>query len=267
MQNQHIHNIWSHKRLIINLVKREVAKKYKGSFLGVMWSLVTPMLMLAVYTFVFSFIFNARWGGSESGSRIEFSLLLFSGLMIFNLFAECVGRAPSLILENTTYVKKVVFPLEILPWVLLGSALVQFILSLAIWILAYYFFMGGIHFQILLLPIVLFPFVLFVIGLVLILSAIGVYVRDVNQIIGIIITMILFLSPIFYPASALPEQYHILFTLNPLTIPIETTRQIMHFGNVLNLKPLMLYTMFAVFFQFAGIAIFQKLRKGFSDVM
>lgn len=260
-------SIWVYRKLIFNLTKREVAIKYKGSFLGLFWSLITPMLMLAVYTFVFSFVFNARWGGDGNVSKIEFALLLFSGLMIFNLFAECVSRAPGLIIENTAYVKKVVFPLEILTWVILGSALVQFLLSLLVWAIFYYLMIGKFYWYIFLMPVILTPFLIFVSGMTMILSAIGVYVRDIRQIISVIITMALFLSPIFYPASALPAQFQIIFAFNPLTIPIESIRQVMHFGGFAHLKPLMYYTIFAFSVQIAGFFIFQKLRNGFADVL
>lgn len=259
--------IWAYRKLILDLIKREVTTKYKGSFFGLFWSLVTPILMLAVYTFVFSFVFNARWGGDGNGSKIEFALLLFSGLMIFNLFAECIGRAPGLIIENSSYVKKIVFPLEVLPLVILGTAITQFLFSFTVWVFFYFLFIGELNFYIFLLPVVLTPFLVLLSGMTMVLSAIGVYVRDISQIISIIITMTLFLSPIFYPASALPARFQILFTLNPLTIPIEGIREVLYFGEFTLLTPLIYYSVIALCVQIFGFLIFQKLRNGFADVV
>jgi len=126
-------SLWLNRSLIKVLVIREVAGRYRGSILGIFWSFFNPVFMLAVYTFVFSVVFKARWG-LVNESRAEFSLILFAGLLIFNLFAECLNRAPSLILANTNYVKKVVFPLEILPWVAFGAALFHALVSLTVWL-------------------------------------------------------------------------------------------------------------------------------------
>jgi lipopolysaccharide transport system permease protein len=197
-------SLWRNKGLIRNLIHREVVGRYKGSMLGIFWSLATPIFMLAVYTFVFSVVFKARWGAGGSDSKTEFALVLFAGLMIFNLFSECVGSAPGLVLANVNYVKKVVFPLEVLPWVRMGSALFHFAVSLGVWLVAYLALFGIPHWQVLLLPFVLIPLVLFVMGLSWALSSLGVYLRDVGQIIGLVITVLMFLTPIFYPASSLP---------------------------------------------------------------
>lgn len=186
--------------------------------------------MLAVYTFVFSVVFQARWGaGSES--KTEFALLLFAGLMMFNLFAECINRAPSLILSNTNYVKKVVFPLEILPAVTLLSALFHGLISLGVWLLAYLVF-GLPHATALYLPLIVLPFVLFILGLSWALASLGVFLRDVSQFIGVVTMTLMFLSPIFYPATALPEDYRHLLYLNPLTPVIEQTRDVLFWGKL-----------------------------------
>lgn len=257
---------WRNKGLIRNLVHREVMGRYKGSILGIFWSLATPIFMLAVYTFVFSVVFKARWGAG-SDSKTEFALLLFAGLIIFNLFSECVGRAPGLILANANYVKKVVFPLEVLPWVSMGSALFHFAVSLGVWLVAYGVLFGVPHEHVLLLPLVVLPFVLFVMGLSWSLASLGVYLRDVGQIIGLTITVLMFLTPIFYPASALPEAYRSLMFLNPLTLPVEMTRDLLYWGKVPQLSQLALYSIGSSAFAMFGFAWFQKTRKGFADVL
>lgn len=259
-------SFWRNKSLIRSMVQREVVGRYKGSLLGISWSLATPIFMLLTYTFVFSVIFKARWGGG-SDSKTEFALLLFAGLIMFNLFAECISRAPNLILANVNYVKKVVFPLEVLPWVSMGSALFHFTVSLGVWLVAYLMLFGVPHWHAVLLPLVVLPLVLFVMGLSWALASLGVYLRDVGQIIGIIITILMFLSPIFYPASALPEAYRPIMFYNPLTLPIEMARDLLYWGKVPKLSSLAIYTVGTSIFATLGFAWFQRTRKGFADVI
>lgn len=259
-------SFWRNRQLIRNLVQREVLGRYKGSVLGIFWSLATPIFMLAVYTFVFSVVFKARWGGG-SDSKTEFALLLFAGLIIFNLFSECISRAPGLILANVNYVKKVVFPLEVLPWVSMGSALFHFAVSLGVWLVAYLVLFGVPHWHVVLLPLVVLPLVLFVMGLSWALASLGVYLRDVGQIIGLVITVLMFLTPIFYPASALPEAYQPLMFFNPLTLPIEMARDMLYWGKVPQLGTLGIYAAGSGAFAMLGFAWFQKTRKGFADVL
>jgi lipopolysaccharide transport system permease protein len=261
-----ISSFWRNRSLIRNLVHREVVGRYKGSMLGIFWSLANPIFMLAVYTFVFSVVFKTRWQAG-SDSKTEFALVLFAGLMIFNLFSECVSRAPSLILANVNYVKKVVFPLEILPWVTMGSALFHLMVSLGVWLAAYTLLFGVPHWQLVLLPLVILPLVLFVMGVSWGLSALGVYLRDVGQVIGLLITVLMFLTPIFYPSSALPEKYQTLMLLNPLTPPIEMARGMLYFGELPNVSLLVLYSFISLMFAVLGFAWFQKTRKGFADVL
>ena len=161
------------RHLIFTLVRREVAARYRGAMLGNLWALFTPLFMLAVYTFIFSVVFKARWSGG-SDSRSEFALVLFAGLMVFNLFAECFNRAPRLILDNVNYVKKVVFPLEILPWVALGSALVNLGISLLVWLAFYGVAFGVPPVTVLLFPLMILPLLLLVLGLSWALAALGV---------------------------------------------------------------------------------------------
>ena len=248
------------------LVQREVVGRYRGSFMGILWSFFNPVFMLVVYTFVFSVVFKARWNAG-SDSKTEFALILFAGLIMFNLFAECINRAPGLIIANTNYVKIVVFPLEVLPWVALGSALFHALLSLGVWLIAYLIFFGLPHVTVLLMPLVMLPLLLLVIGASLLLAALGVYLRDVSQFIGIFTTVLMFLSPVFYPASALPEQYRDLLLLNPLTPAIEQARDVLFWGKVPDLNFLSVYLLATASFAWLGFAWFQKTRKGFADVL
>lgn len=259
-------SFWRNRSLIRSLVKREVVGRYRGSAMGLLWSFFNPVFMLAVYTFVFSVIFKARWN-VESDSKTEFALVLFAGLIVFSLFSECVNRAPGLVLANVNYVKKVVFPLEILPLVSLGATLVHALISLVVWIAAYFVIFGVPSATVLLLPIVILPLILFVMGVSWALASLGVYLRDISQVTGVITMVLMFLSPIFYPASALPDEYRRLIYLNPLTLVIEQVREVLYWGTVPDIHLLGMYGMAAAFIAWFGFAWFQKTRKGFADVL
>lgn len=260
------HSLWSHRALIRQLVRREVIGRYRGSMLGIVWSFFYPMLMLAVYTFVFSIVFQARWS-ADTGSKSEFALILFAGLLIHGLFAECVNRAPGLILANVNYVKKVVFPLEILPVVALGSALFHALVSVAVLLLFFLLTQGQLHLATLLLPMVLLPLLLLTLGIAWLLAAAGVYLRDIGQTTGIITSALLFLSPVFYPISALPEIYRPYLQLNPLTFIIAQSRTVLIWGKMPDWAGLGIYLAISLTVAWAGYYLFQKARKGFADVL
>ena len=259
-------SLWRNRELIKTSAKREVHGRYRGSIMGILWSFLNPVFMLAVYTFVFSEVFKARWsGGGES--KAEFALVLFAGLFVFNIFSECINRSPGLIIANSNYVKKVVYPLEILSWVTLFSALFHAAISLCVWLLAYMVFFGFPHATALYLPLILLPFFLFIMGLSWILASLGVYLRDVAHLVGVATTVLMFLSPIFYPASALPEKYRNLVYLNPLTSVIEQTRTVLFWGESPDFLMLACYWVAAAVIAFLGFAWFQKTRSGFADVL
>lgn len=259
-------SMWRNRGLINASVKREVLGRYRGSFLGLLWSFLNPLFMLSVFTFVFSVIFQARWAVGN-GSKSEFALVLFAGLLVFNLFAECINRAPSLIISNVNYVKKVVFPLEILPFVNLISGLFHTLISFSVWLVAYMLFIGIPHITVLLLPLVLLPFCLFLIGLSWALASLGIFLRDTTQFIGLITTALMFLSPIFYPATAFPEDYRYILYLNPLTTVVEQTRDVLFWGKVPEFFLLGIYWIITLCIAWLGFAWFQKTRKGFADVL
>ena len=261
-------SLWRNRELINGLAKREVVGRYRGSMLGLLWSFFNPLLMLAVYTFVFSVIFQSRWGtGDGNGSKIEFAMVLFAGLIVFNLFSECIGRAPGLIISNTNYVKKVVFPLEILPFVsLLASAYHAFI-SLTVWLIAYVVFFGVPPVTMLYFPVIIFPFALFILGVSWFLASLGVYLRDVGQFIGVVIPVLMFLSPIFYAAESLPPAYRHFLYFNPIAIVVEMVRDVMYWGKTPDWSVLALYTTIMTLIAWIGFMWFQKTRKGFADVL
>jgi len=261
-----IAGLWRSRDLIMAMIRREVVGRYKGSVLGLLWSFFHPLLMLSVYTLVFGVVFKSRWGGG-AGSNTEFALVLFAGLIVFNLFSECFTRAPSLILAHVNYVKKVVFPLEILPVAVLGAALFHTAVSTLVWACAYSLFFGLPHPTLLLLPVVLSPLCLVIIGVSWMLAALGVYLRDVTQFVGVVNTVLMFLSAIFYPLDALPGFMKKIAVLNPLVIPIEQARNVMYWGKLPDWWQLGIYCIASVVCAWLGFVFFQKARKGFADVL
>jgi lipopolysaccharide transport system permease protein len=252
--------------LIADLTKRDALGRYKNSVLGAVWSLVTPVMMLIVYTFVFSTIFKVRWaGGSES--KTEFAVVLFCGLIIFNIFAECVSKAPSVIVGNANLVKKVVFPLEVLPVISLLSSLVHAGIAFAVLLVFQFIFTGRLPGEVLLLPLVLVPHCLFVLGVTWFISSLAVYVRDIAQTIGVLVTMLMFLSPVFFPTSALPPEWRGLIDLNPLALPIEQARDLAVWGRLPTATGLMRTWLVGAVTAWAGFVWFQSSRRGFADVI
>jgi lipopolysaccharide transport system permease protein len=261
-----LRSFWRNRGLIWALTTREVLGRYRGSIMGLMWSFFNPLLMLAVYTFVFSTVFQSRWAGG-SDSKTEFALLLFAGLTVFGVFAECVTRSPTLILTNPNYVKKVVFPLEILPVVGLGAALFHALVSLLIWVLFYVVAFGWPQPVLLLLPVIFFPFVFFVLGICWFLASLGVYLRDINHVVGVCVTALMFLSAIFYPLSALPESFRVPLSLSPIAIAVDQSRRLMFWGELPDWSTWSAYLAVCLLLGCAGFAWFQKTRRGFADVI
>lgn len=262
-----IKSLWMHRALIAQMTRREIVGRYKGSILGLAWSFFNPLLMLAVYTFVFSFVFNARWGISEEASKADFALVLFVGLILHTLFAEVLARAPGHVLANANYVKKVVFPLEVLTVINLGAAMFHALISFAVLLVAMFALIGFPEWSILLAPVTILPMVPLILGIGWMLTSLGVYLRDIGQFIGIATTALLFLAPVFYPVTNLPTEYQFWINLNPITVPIEATRQVILFGQLPNWTALGLYTLAALLTCWSGFYWFQKTRKGFADVL
>ncbi|KAF0811427.1 Teichoic acid translocation permease protein TagG [Andreprevotia sp. IGB-42] len=254
------------RALIGKFVTREMHSRYRGSLLGLMWSFVTPLLMLAVYTFVFSVVFKARWGVAQSGDG-HFALMLFAGITVFSLFAEVVSRAPMLIVQQANYVKKVVFPLEVLPVSALGVAAVHTLITLLMLVVAAAWVQRGLPASALAVPLIFAPLLLLLLGLAWILAALGTYLRDIGQLIGLVVTAMQFLSPVFYPVSALPQSFQPMLRANPVTLPIESLRLALFAGQWPDWSALAVYSLIAVAVALGGAWLFMRLRTGFADVL
>lgn len=257
---------WRRRDLLGNLVHRDVVGRYRGSAIGVVWSLVTPVLMLMIYTFVFSVVFKARWGSSDD-SRSVFAINLFAGMIVHGLVAECLNRAPSLVLNNVNYVKRVIFPLELLCWMALGSALFHALIGFLVLILFFVAVHGFLPPSVLLLPLVWLPLLLGTLGVSWVLASLGVYLRDISQLAGLLTTILMFMSPVFYPADALPQPYRSLLYANPLTFVIEQTRQVLVAGQMPDWSVLALAVAIGWCMAMLGYEWFEKTRRGFSDVL
>lgn len=258
--------IWHHRDLLLQLTWRDIRQRYRGSSLGLLWSLLTPLLMLGIYTLVFSSIFKSRWNGPEDSKGL-FAILLFVGTSVHGLLAEVCNRSPNTIAEHTSYVKKVMFPLALLPLVTLLSALFQCLLNLGILLPAILWVQGFLTWHVLQLPLVLAPYVLLLLGLTWLLSALGVFLRDLASITALLTTGLMFLSPVFYPAQAAPERLRPWLALNPLTFIIEQTRGCLIWAQPLDLRGLAIYSVCAAGVAWLGFFWFQKTRRGFADVL
>lgn len=255
-----------HFPLIVQMTRREVVGRYRGSFMGLFWSFFNPLLMLAIYTFVFGVIFKSRWNSQISG-HIEFAIILFAGLNISTMFSECANRAPTLIIENANFVKKVVFPLETLTWSVIGSALFHLFVSTVVLMLASFVVRGYVPWTTVLFPIVVAVFVPFVAGVVWLLASLGVFLRDLKQAIGVVTAALMFLAPILYPMSFIPEQYQWLMYFNPLTVIAMASQDVLIWGRQPAWSVLGLYLAVSCFFAWAAFAWFERSRRGFADVL
>lgn len=258
------------RHLVKQMTIRDVVGRYRGSFIGIGWSFLHPLLMLAVFTFVFSVVFQMRWGvpveGQEEGKGV-FAVVLFVGLIAHSFLSEILTRAPSLIVSNTNYVKKVIFPLEILPWMSILSALVHATISILVWLLAYLVLVGVPGWQVFFLPLVMIPLITLALGVAYFLASLGVFMRDIGQTMGVISSVLLFLSPVFFPLERLPEQLQTYFLLNPLTFIIQQARDVLIWKTLPDFSGLMIYMMVASVIFCLGFTWFQKTRKGFADVL
>ncbi|OAH88118.1 sugar ABC transporter permease [Xanthomonas arboricola pv. juglandis] len=252
--------------LTLELSKREVLGRYRGASFGLLWSLISPFLLLIVYTIAFGSIMKSRWPQVAEG-QAHFSLVLFVGLIVHGFFAECLSRSPYLIMGNPNFVKRVIFPLEILPWPMVASALFHVLMNTVVFALLRLAMDGQISWTIVLLPVVLLPLVVLGLGVSWFLASLGVYFRDITQVTGVLSTALLFLSSAMIPEQAIPENFELVFKLNPLTFIIDQAREVALWGNLPNFTGLGIYMCIAIIVFYAGFAWFKATRRGFADVI
>jgi len=260
--------LWSQRSLIIQFTRREVSGRYRGSYLGILWSCLNPLVLLLTYTFVFGLVFKARWPQARPDSLGEFAVILFAGLIVYNVFSECVSRAPGLILAVPNYVKKVVFPLEILMPSVLGAALFHALINLLILVLAHALISRTLHPLLLVwTPLLAVPLAMLTLGCGWFFASLGVYIRDIQQVVTLALMVLFFCTPIFYPLAAIPEPFQTALGLNPLAVLIENFRRAVLWGQPLAWRGLAGCTAAAAVIMVLGYAFFMKTKKGFADVL
>jgi lipopolysaccharide transport system permease protein len=255
-----------HRRLINQFAWRDVVARYKGSYLGIAWSFAVPLVMLAVYGFVFSVVFEARWGINDE-SRLDFALTLYCGLLAFNIFAEVVGRAPTLVTANPGYVKKVVFPLEVLPVAALGTALFNTAIWLVILIPAWALANHMVSPTLWMFPLALLPLCLLSVGLAWFISSLGVFIRDIAHPVGILVQVLLFMSGVFFAVNLLPATYQKVLLLNPLVTILDNVRRTALWGEPIHWRSWTIATVGSLIVFQLGYAWFMRTKKAFADVI
>ena len=254
------------RHLIFQLVSREFHQRYRGTLFGALWSILTPLLMLGLFNFVFGTVFKARWPEQEVEGA-PFISILFAGMITYGLFAEVIGRSPSVIVSQPNLVNKVIFPLELLPLVALVSGLINMLIPIVLLLALNLVLVGELSLTALWLPVILLPYLVVILGLTYVISSLGVYLRDLSQIVSLLVSVALFAAPVFYPIVTVPEPYRRWLYLNPVTFIVEQTRNVLLFGQEPAWLGLSVYAFFSVTICVIGIAVFKKLRGGFADVL
>jgi lipopolysaccharide transport system permease protein len=255
-----------HGSLLWQFARREVSGRYRGSLIGFGWAVLNPLLLLAVYTFVFSVVFEMRWD-RPIANRAGFALVIYAGMIVHGFIAECMTRAPMLIVDNRNLVKRVVFPLQLLPWSVLAVAAFHYFVGLALVIVAVLATTGSLPATVLALPLVWVPQALFALGIAYGFAALGVYLRDLAQLAGFLALVLLFASPVFYPASAVPPRWRFVMELNPVAALIEATRGALLYGTWPDAVTTAWLWVAAAAVAWLGFYAFQRTRRGFADVL
>jgi lipopolysaccharide transport system permease protein len=264
---QIVTHLLRHRQLIRQFIVRDILGRYRGSYLGVFWAMLRPLCMLTVFSIVFGYIFEARLSSDPHETKADFAMALFCGLIVFEFFAECFGRAPSLITSNANYVTKVVFPLEVLPVTVVGAALAHVALSLIPLCLAYLLWHGALHVTALFIPVLLVPIILFCLGVTWLFAGLGVFIRDINSFMPVLIMIIMYASAIFYPLSRVPPQFRPLVGANPVAAIIDQVRNAFMWGQPPDWGTVGIMTVACAVVAVLGYAFFMSTRRAFADVI
>jgi lipopolysaccharide transport system permease protein len=260
-------HLWRQRGLIAQFTRREVEGRYRSSVLGLAWSFINPLVLLLVYTFVFGVVFKQRWGGAESGGLAGFGLVLFAGMIAFGIFSECTTRAPGLIVSTPNYVKRVVFPLELMPLSVLGGALFHAVVSLVMLLIVYMALGGPPRLSWLLIPVVLLPIIFISLGLLWALSSLGVFLRDLGYTVALVTQVLFFVTPIFYPVEAIPPAFQAVVRYNPLASGVDALRDVIFAGTVGDPTSLVICGGVGAVMMLVGYAWFMRTRRAFGDVI
>ena len=261
-----IQSIFNHHELIWRMIKQEIISRYRGSVFGLFWSFVNPLVMLLVYLFVFNIVLKTRFN-ENSETKAEYALLVFAGFTVFIFFSEIINRSPSLILSNVNFVKKLVFPLEILTYIVTGTALFQILVNIIILLIANLLIYKSLPWTLVFFPVILLVLIPFCLGFSWMLASLGTFIRDVGPVAVVSTQILMFMTPIFYPVDAIPEGFRYYIKLNPLTLIVSEMRSIAIYGNLPNWYSLLIYGICGWLIAWIGFFWFQKTRNGFSNVL
>lgn len=263
-----IRSIIASRGLIVQMISRDISMRYKNSLLGSIWIIGQPLLQLLLYGFVFQVVLRSRWGiQTPDGRDVPFGLLLFCGILLHSLLADTLVRSPSLIVSNTSYVKRVIFPLEILPLVSAAGTAVGVIFGIGLLLLGAIFYSVDLSWRVFLIPIPLIFLFVLTVGLGWLLSAVGVFIRDLPQLTSSLATIMLFTAPICYPAEMVPPEFRWLLNINPLTVPVEAIRSLIFSKSDLDWLVLGGYAIVTIAIAIFGYMIFHRMRAGFADAL
>lgn len=256
-----------HRQVFYRLSLRFIQERYRGSLLGVAWAVLIPLLMLAIYTFVFTVVFQARWHVDTHSQLGPYAIILFSGMTLHGFFMECLSNSATVVTNNPNYVKKVIFPLEVLVPSVLGGALFHYGISLLILLVSVFLFWPTHSLYIFLLPFVLLPFIILAMGVGYIVAALGVYFRDIPHIIGVLGSVLFFTSTILFPAAQVPLPFRYFLYLNPLSYVVDTLRGCLLFGTPPDVVQYSVYSVISVLVCVSGMWLFKRMQRGFADVL
>lgn len=262
-----IRNLSKHRELIIAYTKREYEAMHRNTFLGAAWSMLTPLIYLALFTFVFGYIFQGRFSGAADETAGDFAIALFVGLALYLCIGQVLNQAPTLMLGNAAYVKTLAFPVEILPVAQVAVLLINLLISLGLCLLAFLVINGFIHWTVVFVLVHIIATAFIALGLAWFLSALGVFVRDTPSVTSPLSMVLMFLSGVFFSITSLPAQLQILFKVNPLAILIYQARQAMLYGEIPNVMILFGLLMGSILCAITGYYFFQRSKSSFSDVM
>ncbi|MFN4895163.1 MAG: ABC transporter permease [Pseudomonadota bacterium] len=261
------HTLKESRGLIASLARREVRARFAGTLLGGAWTVISPLIMLAIYSFVFGVVFKGKWGQSNEQSLANFALIIFCSISAFAIFQECLVKAPSLVISQPNLVKRVVFPTETLVLSSLAAALFQALINFTLVICALYVLNGAVPVTVLLLPVMLLPLVFMTLGAAWLLASLGVFFRDIQHIVGLVANALLFLTPIFFSLEMLPSSVRFYAELNPLAPIIEGIRDVVLWGEIPNLNSFVVSLVISWCVMQLGYAVFMRLKPTFADVI
>ena len=259
--------LWQNRSLLFQFTRRNVESRYRGSLLGLLWSFIQPLMMLFIYTFVFSIVFKAKWNLAGDGAPGVFPVVMFSGMAMYNIFQESIILNCSVITGNQNLVKKVIFPLDILPVANMGATAVLGMAWLALLVIGVLIVFGHVCWTLVLTPLVYLPLLMITLGVSYFVASLGVYMRDMQYIVGIILQVLFFMTPVFYPIENVPEQFQPILLLNPLSPILEQGRQVMIFGQVPDVWVWLRSFAIAYLVLHFGYVWFRTTKKGFADVL